>query len=437
MAVLRYEGFDYPNLAHATALTASNVFTNAASALNAFSYNTATVYDSGSRANSSTPSTWTIGISTTVKPLVDRQNPAIPSSPSSLYFPLMSCVGFSPIGNALSNRKNFGTLSAAPDPSLLTPSVNITTAIGFWVRFDPNVWYGNGVAYCRFMTRPASLAAMASSSTDSLGWMDIYYNKGSIVFANPCFNSIYTQPLVTGTTQLNDNKWHWIEMLGFQYTWTQASTIYHRSYSITYIDGNMEFGGPVDEGLGNPGSTTAQSYPYVAFGSPWNGYTKGGGFWLDDLIIYSTGTADPNMQFPIGPQYISRVSPNANGSNSNFSRFDAGRLNYYEAMSATEYVSATTIGIKDTYKFPFSKVPKNIFGIGVNATSFNSSDSAMSLSASTYNSSNPNTTIDTAFAPNSVPVGSAYPMNGLFTARKDGTLFGAADLANLEVGFTT
>lgn len=151
-------------------------------------------------------------------------------------------------------------------------------------------------------------------------------------------NAVGGSTLITGSVNVFDGQWHWIEF------WMTAQTATTGSAQL-WVDG-------ISQGSVSAVATAVSGALPIAGVGPWgnSNYTVG---WFDDVIVWdNTGTAFNTA--PIGPQRITTLNPSADGDFLQFTP-STGTTHFScvnGAYSGTTYVSDTGTGNTDLYKYP-------------------------------------------------------------------------------------
>jgi hypothetical protein len=220
---------------------------------------------------------------------------------------------------------------------ILSKSYGLTTTnplyFGFWFKQGSGIpTYGaggtNAAGFC--LPNSTSYSSMISVQANT-GYAQIMELGGGVI----------------GTTSVNicDNNWHWIEMAyTFASTATGSAKLYidgvqllNLTNIVTMSASNVTLSGYI--GLynmlnGNIGSPSVTAY-------------------YDDVLVWdNTGTAFNT--FPLGPQRISTLKPNADGDLTQFTPSTAGT--HYNMVNggytSANNISDTGTGNTDLYKFP-------------------------------------------------------------------------------------
>ncbi|CAJ3066137.1 Uncharacterised protein [Burkholderia pseudomallei] len=158
--------------------------------------------------------------------------------------------------------------------------------------------------------------------------------------------------LATGTVNVHDGNWHWIEIAVLL-----SST--SSGWGKVYVDGVQQIN---YSGATMNGAYTLNGNITLSFMQNTNG---GPQWYYDDFIAWdNTGTS--MNTFPLGPQRISTLVPNADGDTLQFAPSTAGT--HYTCINgdytATSYVSDSGTGNTDLYRFPsLAYNPANISAV--------------------------------------------------------------------------
>ncbi|MBG1252209.1 hypothetical protein [Burkholderia pseudomallei] len=162
-----------------------------------------------------------------------------------------------------------------------------------------------------------------------------------------------TTTLATGTVNICDNNWHWVE-IGVLLSSTSSG------WAKVYVDGVQQIN---YSGATMSGAYTLNGNITLSFLQNTNGSNQT--WYYDDFIAWdNTGTS--MNTFPLGPQRISTLVPNADGDTLQFTPSTAGT--HYTCVdgdyTATSYVSDGATGNTDLYKFPsLAYNPANISAV--------------------------------------------------------------------------
>lgn len=143
----------------------------------------------------------------------------------------------------------------------------------------------------------------------------------------------------TGGTNVCDGQWHWIEL------WVTLQTSATGALQA-WVDGVSQGSA---SSVATLSSTSFLPLPSIGINTSANTNTHN----FDDFIVWdNTGTTFNSA--PLGPQRISTLNPNADGDLTQFTPSVAG--SHYSCVNggygATTYVSDTSTGNVDLYKYP-------------------------------------------------------------------------------------
>ncbi len=230
------------------------------------------------------------------------------------------CTSAANVNNQLTSNSLFG---------------NVTTGIyhfGFYAKWPTAV---SNAAFAQFINLAGSSVAQLRWVTSATGIVGIFNSGGSSVNSANLFN---------------DNQWHWFE---FQLNFANSSQT-----QKLYVDNALVISGAMNFGSGNA---------FDKFGFVANGAFNG----LDDVVIYDdNGNFPTSANYPIGPQIITTLRPNADSA-VQFAR-SAGSTNFSlvnetVADSDTSYVEDATSGDQDLYDFDdLGYNPVSISGVMLN-----------------------------------------------------------------------
>lgn len=153
----------------------------------------------------------------------------------------------------------------------------------------------------------------------------------------------------TGTTDINDNTWHWFEA---RLQWDQTTGDVE-----TYIDGTADITVNLADTISAASPPTFTGWRYVTI----HGTSTASTSW-DDLIIYdveSTPTGTPTSgSFPLGESKIETLRPTGAGTNSDWSNWGLSLAGNYDAVNKTstqfdnyEHIWSNTNLDDDSYAF--------------------------------------------------------------------------------------
>ena len=221
-----------------------------------------------------------------------------------------------------------------------------------------------------------------------------------------------------------DGQWHWLEVRNKVGNGTDGRT-------EAYLDGELllsNIGYDSNAGRTNSAQSMMVIDPMSSLGS---GDTDNS-IYIGPMIIYSdddpTGLV-PATDFPIGPVYIEKLTPNAAGTHTDFTKV-GGEFNYTAATGRTGdrgYVESSTSTDRDTYGFTnTSSTGGTIYGVRINVLARNDSGGTTQLrtvnlsgtSTALGSAATPSTTYDTVetISETDPDTGSAWTTTGLDAA---------------------
>lgn len=199
-------------------------------------------------------------------------------------------------------------------PVSYTYSAGYTLCVAAYVKFGATPSGSTG--FLSLLPTSATVGTLGLNSSGQL----IFYPLGT---GSPNATS--------GTRNLADNAWHWIEAKIVLNTATAGSV-------TAYVDGTLELSIP--------------SVATISSGTP-NGFALGTlsfqNTYFDDVIVWDTSGAAFNT-FPLGPRRIACLNPNAAGASTQFT--PSAGANYScvsQAYSGAAYVADAATGNTDLY----------------------------------------------------------------------------------------
>lgn len=260
-----------------------------------------------------------------------------------------------------------GSLSSLP--GLLS---GVTVRGGFW--FKASAVPGSTAA-----STSAILSFMDASAVDVPGVTSLNSQIGIAaggVLGMRTWRNSSTNYGITGTTNICDNVFHWIEFY-ILFSATGSGRL------VVYVDGVEEI---------NATQGTAVSVAPELDRFSLRNASSTATYTIDDLVIYddAAGVAGDLVagSFPLGPCKIERLAPTADTAQKDFAR-SAGADNYalvdeLVPNGDSDYVEATGDGDRDLYTFGnLATTPASIHAVVVNLSAKNPDAGALNLKAVT------------------------------------------------------
>lgn len=146
--------------------------------------------------------------------------------------------------------------------------------------------------------------------------------------------------LGTGTVNICDGNWHWVEV-GVLLSTTSSG------WGKVYVDGVLQVN---YSGVTMNGAYTLSGWATLSFmqNASGNNYT----WYYDDFIVWDSTGSNFNTS-PLGPQRIVTLNPNAEGDTDQFTPSTGSNYSCVSGdYTATTYVSDGSTGNVDLYKYP-------------------------------------------------------------------------------------
>ena len=173
--------------------------------------------------------------------------------------------------------------------------------------------------------------------------------------------------IFTGTTNVCDNQWHWVEV-DIECALGNGATL------ICYVDGVQQW------------STTTSNVQGLTIDRLNIGGAAGVTITYDDFMVWNNTAGGPVFSsLPLGPRQITTLRPNADVTQT-FSR-SSGSSNYSlvdeQTLDTADYVESGTSGDQDLYDFEnFSVSPAGITDVGWNGTLVNPNPGTINFQSS-------------------------------------------------------